>query len=464
MEVCINKKKYKVNENEYTRLYHKEFTNLRLYNDIGIHERIIGLIKKCTEVYSLEKPDFISFDTKHGGFMPINLSNDFNQIYLINTQIDDENNIIQNIQNHNIKNIDFNNSSTSINKIIYSENLNINESYLNKENKILITKEKNLTTSSVDVFALLGTDYYILVDKNLLEKFTNIFHYYIEGEISGIKILNFDNLINLCIMVKNGGPQFEQMLIDNLHVIDKWTILDTGSTDETIDIIKRVLVGKKNGQLYQEPFINFRDSRNRLLDLAGKDCKYTLMLDDTYVIKNDLRKFLNEVRSDQYSNSFTLFIHSDDTKYGSNRIVKTDSNLRYIHKIHEVITDKNNINIVIPEHVAYIKDKRFDYMEKRTMERKQLDLKLLYEEMEEDPNDPRTYYYLAQTYNLLQDYENAFNFFMKRASFTNSGFIQERIDSIFEAARIANFQLGKPWSECMALYEQCYKVDETRPE
>jgi len=53
---------------------------------------------------------------------------------------------------------------------------------------------------------------------------------------------------------------------------------------------------------------------------------------------------------------------------------------------------------------------------------------------------------------------------MKRASFTNSGFIQERVDALFEAARISNFQLGKPWSECMVLYEQCYKVDESRPE
>ena len=53
-----------------------------------------------------------------------------------------------------------------------------------------------------------------------------------------------------------GCIQFEQMLNDNLPIIDKWTILDTGSTDETIDIINRVLVGKKNGNLYQAYKIN----------------------------------------------------------------------------------------------------------------------------------------------------------------------------------------------------------------
>jgi tetratricopeptide (TPR) repeat protein len=281
---------------------------------------------------------------------------------------------------------------------------------------------------------------------------------------NNICILTYDNLINLCIMVKNGGPQFEQMLTDNLPIIDRWTILDTGSTDDTINIINKVLVGKKHGNLYQEPFINFRESRNRLLDLAGTSCKYNIMLDDTYVVQGDLRGFLTEVRGDQYANSFTLYIKSDDTQYGSNRIIKSNSGLRYIHTIHEVITDKNNINVVIPQSKAMVDDRRFDYMEKRTQERKQLDLKLLYEEVEENPNDPRAYYYLAQTYNLLEDYENAYKYFLKRAEFTNSGFIQERIDAVFEAARVANFKLKYSWDKCEELYNKAFKIDESRPE
>jgi tetratricopeptide (TPR) repeat protein len=265
-------------------------------------------------------------------------------------------------------------------------------------------------------------------------------------------------------MVKNGGPQFEQMLVDNMPFFDRWTILDTGSTDETVDTINRVLVGKKKGKLYQEPFINFRDSRNRCLELAGTSCKFITMLDDTYALQGNLRGFLNEVRGDQLTCSFTLYVQSDDTIYGSNRIIKSSSELRYIHRIHEVITDKNNINIIIPKEVSSIDDRRFDYMEKRTHERKQLDLKLLYEEIEENPHDPRAYYYLAQTYNLLEEYDKAFFYFTKRAEFTNSGFIQERVDALFESARIANFKLKMSWTECEELYNKCYKADESRPE
>lgn len=470
MEHCINNKKYKLNENEYTKIHHKDYTNLRLYSELGVHERIIGLIKKCKEVFSTtknEKYNFVSFNTTHGGFIPINLSDDFDNIYLLNTTEQNSKNIRENNKGtKNIYEIDNYNEiyKSCKNLIIYSEHTQYDEKLyelIYNRNWILITKDNALQSLCAEIYSLSNTDYYIYVDKELAENFVNVFCYHILAES---KILNFDNLINLCIMVKNGGPQFEQMLMDNLSVIDKWTILDTGSTDETMDIIQRVLVGKKEGRLYQEPFINFRDSRNRLLDLAGSDCKYKLMLDDTYVIKGNLREFLTTVRSDQYSKSFTLFIQSDDTKYGSNRITRTDSGLRYIHKIHEVITDKHNINVVIPENTVYIEDRKFDYMEKRTMERKQLDLKLLYEEVEHDPNDPRAYYYLAQTYNNLEDYENAFKFFIKRASFTNAGFIQERVDSLFEAARIANFKLNKQWEECIALYEQCYKIDESRPE
>jgi len=335
--------------------------------------------------------------------------------------------------------------------------------YIQENKPLLLTSfnEYISTSKTYDIILnLKNTNLFLYIPTNLVEHFKSEFFYYINENNE----LDYDNLNHLCIMVKNGGPQFEKMLLDNMPFFDRWTILDTGSTDDTIEIINRVLVGKKKGQLFQEPFINFRDSRNRCLELAGKTCKFITMLDDTYVIEGKLREFLNEVRGDQRSNSFTLYIKSDDTIYGSNRIIKSKSELRYVHRIHEVISDKNNINIVIPKEISLIDDRRFDYMEKRTMERKQLDLKLLFEEVEENPHDPRAYYYLAQTYNLLEDYEKSFYYFTKRAEFTNSGFVQERVDALFESARIANFKLNKPWSECEELYNKCYKADESRPE
>jgi len=471
MILDINKKKYHAHENEFAQINIQEFCNLRILNDVGLFERLISLF---SQLKYCGVRNLVCFEPTHGGFLPIECSKFCNNITLINSSAEHENNIKTNIQNHNIKNISLVNyqslqNSDNYNKsIIFSNNfLNIHPVFLNEyKNNIFITN-RNMNSIYLNTFShvyrLTNTDFYIHLNENSIANFKETFQYYFEEE-NGKTVLNYDNLIHLCIMVKNGGPQFEDMLVKNLPIIDRWTILDTGSTDNTIEIIKKILVGKKKGELFQEAFINFKDSRNRCLDLADTDCKYTIMLDDTYIIEGNLRNFLQTIRGDQYSDSFSLMIKSDDVEYGSNRIIKSATGLRYKHRIHEIIDDNNNINIIIPKNYAVINDEKYDYMEERTMKRKELDLKLLYEEVEENPNDPRAYYYLAQTYNLLEKYELAFEFFLKRGSFTNSGFIQERIDAAFEAARVANFKLNKPWEECLELYEKAFKIDESRPE
>ena len=219
---------------------------------------------------------------------------------------------------------------------------------------------------------------------------------------------------------------------------------------------------KKKGNLYHSPFTNFKDCRNKLINLAGQSCKYILMLDDTYIVKGNLRYFLNNVRGDQFSDSFSFYIQSNDVEYSSTRLIKTDRNLKYIYKIHEVIQKDNNNNVIIPIDDAYIFDGRFDYMETRTTSRKSFDLKLLYEELEENPNDPRTHYYLAQTYKCIEDHQNAFKWYMERVNHPNPGFIQEKIDATFEAARTANFYLNMDWNICEKLYLDSYELDKTR--
>ena len=463
MLLKINGIDYQINADECAKIPHDKFNFLVIRDSVGTLERIVSLIN---EIGNLNIENLIVHNTTHGGFIPINCSPNFQKVLALDTQPDHADNLANNVKNRKIKNITFDSEiRPSTNQtLIYSENDAVLEMDFIKETKpVLLTLYSDALALSglyKEIYRLTNSNLVLYIPEWLSAAFNAEFYYFITktGELA------YDNLNHMCIMVKNGGPQFEQMLLDNMHFFDRWTILDTGSTDETLDIINRVLVGKMKGNLYQEPFINFKESRNRCLDLAGDSCKFLTMLDDTYVIKGDLRGFLNEVRGDQMSTSFTLYINSDDTTYGSNRIIKSKSGLRYIHRIHEVITDKENVNIVIPRDISLIDDRRFDYMEKRTMERKQLDLKLLFEEVEENPHDPRAYYYLAQTYNLLEDYERAFFYFMKRAEFLNAGFVQERVDAMFEAARTANFKLNKPWAECEELYNRCYKADESRPE
>jgi hypothetical protein len=471
MIVTLENKKYHVEDNEFTTFTIQEYCNLKLYNDLAIMERIVSLINECCSLSN--NSHFGMIQPTHGGFIPINCTKAKNisifacfNNHLNNIQ---KNIVEQNFFNINIKNqFDFLDSTEEL--LFLYDNQNINNIFNNQfftkihghKNLFILTSNFSKiseTNAYSTYYHLSKTNLFLFVPDNFKDIFHNEFHYFIEKNE-----LNYDNLINLCIMVKNAGPQFEEMLKENMSLIDQWTILDTGSTDETINIINKTLVGVKKGNLYQEPFINFKDSRNRCLDLAGTNCKYTLMLDDTYIVKGELRQFLNNIRSDQFGDSYSLYIKSDDVEYSSNRILKTNTKLRYIYRIHEVITNQNNKNVITPIDKAYIFDGRFEYMEKRTMDRKSLDLKLLQEEIDEDPDNPRSYYYMAQTYNLLENHQLAYDYFLQRANHPVEGFLQEKIDAIFEAARIANFKLNKPWNECEELYFRAYNLDKSRPD
>jgi hypothetical protein len=138
------------------------------------------------------------------------------------------------------------------------------------------------------------------------------------------------------------------------------------------------------------------------------------MLDDTYVVNGNIRSFLNQVRGDRFCDSFSVLIKSNDSEYYSNRIIKSESGLRYIYTIHEVLSDVNNVNVSIPPDQCVVIDQRSDYMERRTNDRKMSDLELLFKEYNNDPKNPRTLYYIAQTYACMSNYKEKAKYFEKR--------------------------------------------------
>ena len=460
-KITIYNEDFCVNKDEFNKKPHDEFNNLNILNSLGEQERLISLLKELGKLSVDEKFDLLCIEPTHGGYIPIKVSESYKIIKVLSFADGHSNNIIQNIDNFKVENIILFEKIENINQngkhIIFANNYNhINQ--LSPE-FIVCSNSSIFTNTSYHKFSLLNSDFSIYVHVGQYNNFLREFHYFIESD----NILNYDNLIHLCMIVKDAGDSFENVLTENLKFIDRWTIVDTGSSDNTIEIIKKVLKNKK-GNLYEEPFINFRDSRNRCLDLAGKDCKYLLTLDDTYILKQNLRTFLNTIRGDQFADTFSMFIYSNDLIYSSNRILRSITNIRYKYKLHEVLDPKDNINVIIPENHANIFDFRSDYMENRTMTRKKYDLKILFEMIHDDPNDSRAYYYIGQTYNLLEDYERAHEYFMKRVEHPDEGFLQEKIDACFEAARIRNFKLNRPWNECEALYNRSYEMDKTRPE
>ena len=109
------------------------------------------------------------------------------------------------------------------------------------------------------------------------------------------------NLLELVMIVKNSGDEIIPMLNAIKNYIDHWTILDTGSTDNTKENITTCLTDVPGNlydglQLYDDPFVDFSTARNRALDLAKTRCTFTIMLDDTYILQDgpELIKFLEK--------------------------------------------------------------------------------------------------------------------------------------------------------------------------
>lgn len=311
----------------------------------------------------------------------------------------------------------------------------------------------------------------------LIKDFKNVFKYYHYIDDSDNYVVNYDNLIHITMIVKDAGKGFDNILRKNLDFVDRWTILDTGSTDDTIKNIKEVLKDK-DGILYQEPFINFRESRNRCLDLAdeysesqpGPPCVYNIMLDDTYYLGGYVREHLTQHRCDEDIDSWHIYIRCDEGEYASNRICRTSSKLRYIFTIHEVIQNYDNNLKDIPSNIAHIKDEVNEYMKKRTKDRKIGDIKLLENEIEENPGEPRNYFYMAQTYISLENYEKAVEYYMKRAEFQNlpsnvyNGNREEVTECLYNCGLIGDQHLDWPWEKCEYYLNKCHIHEPRKPD
>ena len=443
MEFKYNREDFHHNKGEFEDYEIVGYEALKLKRGLGKLERESGLLNELSKELFDNNCDLLSIGTTHGGFVPIMSHNSFNSVYIIDISEEHLKNTKKNSEN--IENVHLNINLAKKNFIVRVEaGRKIN--FANYSGNVIVAHE-----FLPDSLILKDSDIHVYIPVNLRNKFNEGFINYFEGNE-----FNFDNLLEYTMIIKNGGDTLKSVLEENKKYIDKWTILDTGSTDGTQNVIKEVMNGKK-GKLYEHPFDNFRESRNRCLDLSTKSCKYTVMLDDTYVIKNDLRNFLRVVRDDIFADSFSFIIVSQDVEYSSNRLVRTDLNLRFINKIHEIF--EHNVSALIPKEESFIFDIQSDFMVKRTRERKEFDLRILLEMVEEEPDNPRHLYYVAQTYSSMENYEKAVEYFRKRIDHKVNGHTFEKLDAYFELARTLNFKMGRPIEEVKDLYLKSYELD-----
>ena len=229
------------------------------------------------------------------------------------------------------------------------------------------------------------------------------------------------SLLELCMIVKNSGNVLKECLRENKKWIDYWTILDTGSTDNTKEIIMDELKDIP-GKLYDGEFIDFSQARNKALSLISKKCKYIIMLDDSYILHgaDKLKKLLKKEKTSCFLIKIGKYIDNflrDD--YYSKRITKSSDNLKYKYRVHEdIMVNENKIKFIMDKDI-FIDDITFGEHTKRSLNRYKKDIENLLLDHEDEPNEQRIIYYIGKTYHVIEEYDNALKYFTKLKDLKN---------------------------------------------
>jgi hypothetical protein len=80
-DISINNEIFRVNQDEYNKINHIDYCNLRILDQLGFHERLISLLTEISSLYP-QKVSIRMNHVTHGGFIPIKCSPFFQSIYI----------------------------------------------------------------------------------------------------------------------------------------------------------------------------------------------------------------------------------------------------------------------------------------------------------------------------------------------------------------------------------------------
>jgi glycosyltransferase involved in cell wall biosynthesis len=274
--------------------------------------------------------------------------------------------------------------------------------------------------------------------------------------------------IALVMMMKNEQKRLHVTLNSVVNVVKSLIIYDTGSTDESLNILNAFST-KHNIplRLIEGTFVDFSTSRNRLLEFADTflDVDYYLLMD----VNDELRGGSNLIKYAKHfldSNMVGFLVCQEwwsgvNDVYYNVRLIKARKEWRYERRVHEFLnnkkyrTDDNDFPSIFKfeNDVVLYQDRTQD--DDKTGKRFKRDKILLYEDYRENPTDTRTPFYLAQTCSCLDEIEDSFYFYKIRSNL--GGFIEEKFHSYLRCGEISEV-LKHPWHESMAWYMKAYEL------
>lgn len=225
-------------------------------------------------------------------------------------------------------------------------------------------------------------------------------------------------LIAIALMVKNEAPSIQATLNSLFERgMRHFFVLDTGSSDHTIDITQAFFKQHQlDGHIKQETFIDFSTSRNRALELAEQQFPNTtfLLMPDAEWYLHHANALINFCRQEQHNKTplYLLKMKMNGIEFAAARLFRITSHARFTGVVHEVPDVIATITVPDP---VYFEVKASSQGIEKSNRRWQQDLVLLSKAHKDNPQDPRTAFYLAQTYECLNDLKKAYKLYQHRA-------------------------------------------------
>jgi glycosyltransferase involved in cell wall biosynthesis len=278
-------------------------------------------------------------------------------------------------------------------------------------------------------------------------------------------------------IMKNEAHVITRMLDSIKSIVDIICLVDTGSTDNTIEVVKNW--GTQNNietHVFERAFDNFENSRNYSIQVAREVTKdrgndywgFWLDADETIEILPTFNKA--GINKDLYM--FNTYINV--MKYTRNECYKLDKPFRFYGPVHEfIVCDDKNITSGLMEGINVRVQMDGGSWKGNIPEKYKSHAFVLEKYIDTNRQDPRWIFYTAQSYhdsacmpdNREENEERlrrSMKYYKERIS-RNDGYPEEVFYSQFRVGTIMR-ALEEPWILTLNEFLKAYSMDPLRAE
>lgn len=256
------------------------------------------------------------------------------------------------------------------------------------------------------------------------------------------------------MIVKNEAHCITKCLESVKPFITYWVICDTGSTDNTEEVIKECLKDIP-GEYHKHEWIDFSTNRNLAIELSKEKANYTLIMDaDDFLVTNE-NSFKN-----LHALAYRIQIIHNNIIHYRPQLIHNSVDFKYIGIIHEYLElPPYVVQKVLPDCQMIISR---DGARNQDPQKYLKDALLLEKAIESEPNNSRYVFYCAQSFRDCGDLDKALKYYLMRSEMP--GFKEENYCALLEAGKIMEKIRFESLQDITIAYMKAYEKNPNRSE